>query len=267
MPSILMCRPDFYGIHYEINPWMRTSRQADRERAGRQWQSLHDLLTRRLGVTVELIAPADGWPDMVFTANAGLVVGQRFIASNFRYPQRAGETCLFWKWFADHGYTCIALPPGRFFEGEGDALWAGSTLLAGYHFRSDLDSHRALTEVLDRRVVSVELRDNRFYHLDTCLAPLDQRSAIWYPPAFDDYGQRAIREVFPELIALDEREACVFAANAIVVERSVVVNAGCSKLAGQLAGRGLEVFELDLSEFIKAGGAAKCLTLFLGSRE
>jgi len=127
-----MCRPDYYGIRYEINPWMRTSRDAVPERAREQWQRLHDLLARRLGVDIELIAPAPGWPDMVFTANAGLAVGGKFIVSNFRYEQRAGEACLFWKWFADRGYTCIALPVGRFFEGEGDALWASpDTLVAG----------------------------------------------------------------------------------------------------------------------------------------
>lgn len=267
MARILMCRPDYYGIRYEINPWMRTSRGAEPERATAQWDALHMLLTRRLGVQVELVTPSPDWPDMVFTANAGLVVGRTFVASNFRYPQRAGEACLFWKWFTDHQYTCVALPLGRYFEGEGDALWASrdgrGTLLAGYHFRSDLDSHRLLGELLNCRVISLELVDQRFYHLDTCLAPLSATAAVWFPGAFDDYGQRAVRDLFPDLIELDGPEACRFAANAIVVDRSIVVNTGCPRLAEQLAQRGLDVFETDLSEYLKAGGSAKCLTLFL----
>ncbi|MFB3891980.1 MAG: dimethylarginine dimethylaminohydrolase family protein [Phycisphaerae bacterium] len=297
MARALMCRPDYYGIRYEINPWMRTSRDADPIRAREQWEELHNTLTRRMGVQVELIEPDEAWPDMVFTANAGLVVGRRFVASNFRYPQRAGEAPLYWKWFAARGYTCVALPPGRFFEGEGDALWAESgtgsgtvpqfgtvpglsragsnwgqsqtaglspaVLVAGYHFRSDLESHGALAEVLGCQVVSVELRDKRFYHLDTCLAPLEGRGAIWYPPAFDDYAQKAIREVFADLIELEPAEALRFGANAVVLDRAAVVNAGCPRLVAALADRGYEVFSVDLSEFIKAGGAAKCLVLWL----
>jgi N-dimethylarginine dimethylaminohydrolase len=284
-----MCRPDHYGIRYEINPWMRTSRGADPARAMAQWQELYDTLTRRLGAQVELIEPDKDWPDMVFTANAGLVVGGKFIVSNFRYPQREGEACLFWKWFTDRRYTCIALPLDHFFEGEGDALWAGppvlaaagpgsasqgpvspsdragapATLLTGYHFRSDPDATRVLADLLGCRVLGVELGDNRFYHLDTCLAPLDEKTAIWHPPAFDEYARRAIREVFADLIELEPVEALRFAANAVVVEKSVVINVGCPKLSTELTRRGYEVFSVDLGEFIKAGGAAKCLVLWL----
>jgi N-dimethylarginine dimethylaminohydrolase len=253
-----------------------------------------------LGVEVELIEPDKGWPDMVFTANAGLVVGQRFVCSNFRHKERAGEAPLFWNWFGDHGYTCISLPNGVrldprggpasarveaekacCFEGEGDALWTGAqtqnaafssdsgtpgrpqTLLAGYHFRSDLASHRMLAEALGSRVISVELCDNRFYHLDTCIAPLDATTAIWYPPAFDEYARKAIADLFPELIELDAAEALRFGANAVVVDQSVVVNTGCPRLTSELERRGFEVFSVDLSEFMKAGGSAKCLVLWL----
>jgi N-dimethylarginine dimethylaminohydrolase len=280
MAKLLMCRPDYYGIRYEINPWMRTSRGADPRRALAQWEDLYHTLARRLSVEVELIDPDKGWPDMVFTANAGLVLGQRFVVSNFRHKERAGEAPLFWNWFSDHGYTCIAIPKACCFEGEGDALWAGGqaqglqpspagthpppqTLLAGYHFRSDLASHRMLAEALASRVISVELCDKRFYHLDTCIAPLDETTAIWYPPAFDEYARKAISDLFPGLIELELAEALRFGANAVVVDKSVVINSGCPKLSAQLEQRGFEVFSVDLSEFMKAGGAAKCLTLWL----
>ena len=120
-----------------------------------------------------------------------------------------------------------------------------------------------LADLLNCRVIGLELREERFYHLDTCLAPLDERTAIWYPPAFDDYARRALREVFPDLIELPPAEAMRFAANAIVVDRSVVLNSGCPVLSAELERRDYQVFPLDLSEFMKAGGAAKCMVLWL----
>jgi N-dimethylarginine dimethylaminohydrolase len=120
-----------------------------------------------------------------------------------------------------------------------------------------------LADLLNCRVIGLELTEERFYHLDTCLAPLDEKTAIWHPPAFDDYARRALREIFPDLIELPPAEAMRFAANAIVVDRSVVINSGCPMLSAALQCRNYEVFSLDLSEFIKAGGAAKCLVLWL----
>lgn len=270
-PRVLMCRPDFYGIRYEINPWMRVTRDADHGRAIAQWESLHDVLARRCGLEVELVEPHPDWPDMVFTANAGLVAGQTWIAPNFRHPERAGETELFEQWFRRRGYNAVRLPEGCHFEGEGDALWAGPAggegsrgpLLAGWRFRSDMDSHRRIADLLGVEVISLDLADRRFYHLDTCLAPLDGRTAIVHTPAFDDYARRVLAGAFDDLIELDADEAARFAANAVVTDGSVVVNAGCPKLRAELESRGREVFEVELDEFIKAGGAAKCLTLFL----
>ena len=133
----------------------------------------------------------------------------------------------------------------------------------GHHFRSDLVSHRRLAELLGRRVISLELVDKWFYHLDTCLAPLDARTVVLYPPALDAYAQRVLREIFDDWIELDQAEARRFAANAVVVGRTVALGAGCAKLAAELTRRGYDVIELTLDEFIKAGGSAKCLTLFL----
>ncbi len=271
MAKVLMCPPTHYGIRYEINPWMRVGRDADHARAVEQWQRLHDVLTRRCGLEVELVDPHPDWPDMVFTANAGLVTGRTWVASNFRHPERAGETNLFGQWFVGEGYNAVRLPPECHFEGEGDALWANpggedgarGPLLAGWRFRSDTCSHQRLGEILGVEVISLELADRRFYHLDTCLAPLDGRSAIVHMPAFDDYARRVLASTFEDIIELPEAEAERFAANAVVAGRSVVVNAGCPKLSAALAGRGWEVFAVELDEFIKAGGSAKCLTLFL----
>src|SRR5437867_319944 len=129
-PRILMCPPNYYGIEYEINPWMSRSRGSTPERAHRQWQELYDTLCG-LGVAVELLPPQSGLPDLVFTANAGLVFKNRFFSSRFRHEVRARETPHFDAWFAGQGFTLEHLPLGSFFEGAGDALFCGPALFAG----------------------------------------------------------------------------------------------------------------------------------------
>jgi N-dimethylarginine dimethylaminohydrolase len=263
MAQILMCPPDYFGIEYEINPWMDRQRGADRERAVAQWHALYETLTGPVGATVELIDPVQGLPDMVFTANAGLVAGRRFIPSRFRYPVRAGEEPYFHRWFESHGYEVLPLPEGCFFEGAGDALSCGETLFAGYHFRSHVDSHREVSRLLGTRVLSLELADPRFYHLDTCFCPLGVESAIYYPDAFDSYAQRVLASAVRQPVLAAPKDAARFGCNAVVVDRHVVLNAGCDTLRARLQEAGYTVHEVDLSEFLKSGGAAKCLTLRL----
>ena len=267
MPNkLLLCPPDFYGIEYEINPWMRRSRGAQPPEARSQWQGLRDLLVS-LGCEVELIRPQRGLPDMVFTANAGLVAGNRFIRSRFRHAERRGEEAHFEEWFAAHGYEVVRPPENLIFEGEGDALFSGETLFCGYHFRSDIQSHRFVGEILGRLVVSVELVDERFYHLDTCFCPLPEGGAMWYPDAFDEYGRRAIRQHLSRLIEVAANEAASFACNAVVLGRDIVLPAGCPKLCAALEAEGFHPHSLVMTEFMKAGGACKCLTLFLPQAE
>ncbi len=265
-PTILMCPPDYYGIEYEINPWMSRTRGATPERARAQWQRLHDTLVRQ-GVRVELMTPQKGLPDLVFTANAGLVFYQRFFSSRFRYEVRARETPYFDAWFAEHGFTVEHLPEGTYFEGAGDALFCGPELFAGYRIRSDVRGHQHLGHVLGKRVLPVELVDPYFYHLDTCFCPLAPGEALWFPGAFDAYGRRVIETHVPRLIAATEPEAKRFGCNAVVVGKTVVLNSGCEKLAGDLRAWGYEAVPVELDEFIKSGGSAKCLTLRLDGEE
>jgi N-dimethylarginine dimethylaminohydrolase len=193
-------------------------------------------------------------------------MGRRFIRSNFRFKERQGETPHFEEWFAKHGYEIVTLPEGFFFEGEGDALFAGDALFCGYRFRSDVQSHQRLGELLGCLVVSVELVDERFYHLDTCFCALPEGGAIWFPPAFDEYAQRAIRQHVAPLVEVPAKEAVHFACNAVVLGNNVVLPEGSPQLCRLLGERGYRCHELSMSEFIKAGGACKCLTLFLPQR-
>lgn len=263
--QLLLCPPDHYGIEYEINPWMHRQQNADTKLAARQWAGLRDKLGE-FGCEVQLLAPQPNLPDLVFTANAGLMVGKKFIPSHFRHPERQGEEPHFIRWFTERGFEIVRLPGELFFEGEGDALYAGDALICGYKFRSDIRSHQFVADQLNCLVISVELVDDCFYHLDTCFCPLNADTAMWFPGAFDEYGQRAIRNHIPNLITVAPDEAVHFACNAVVVGRNVVLPEGCPKLYAELAAHGFQTHPVPMTEFIKAGGACKCLTLCLPQR-
>ena len=259
-----MCRPSYYTIAYEINPWMSLKRQADGARARLQWERLYTLLRHQLGVRVRCLPPQRGVPDLVFTANAGLVHGRTIIRSNFRYPEREREEPVIERYFRRAGFRVVRLSPRYHFEGEGDALWADETLVFGFRFRSEAPVHEELARLLGREVLPVELSDRRFYHLDTCFCPLDADAALWFPRAFDRYGRRVLERLVPHLVDVSEADAVRFACNAIPVGRAVVMHAGVSAaLRRRLARRRFEAHTVDLSEFLKAGGSAKCLVLRL----
>src|SRR4051794_28514950 len=225
-PRILMCPPDHYGIEYEINPWMNRSRGSEREVARRQWRALHDTL-RGLGAQVELMEPQPGLPDLVFTANAGLVYRDRFYSARFRHEVRARESPHFDAWFAAHGFAVEHLPPGMYFEGAGDALFCGPSLFAGYRIRSDVHGCQHLAGMIRRQVLPLELVNPYFYHLDTCFCPLAPGEAIYHPEAFDVYGRKVLATHVPRLIAVGDAEAKRFGCNAVVVGKTVVTNTGC----------------------------------------
>jgi N-dimethylarginine dimethylaminohydrolase len=265
-PRILMCPPDHYGIEYEINPWMNREVGSDHAESRRQWLALRDTLVD-LGVVVEVLEPAPGLPDLVFTANAGLVFGDLFLSSRFRHGVRQGETPHFDRWARANGFAVETLPPGLNFEGAGDALFCGETLFAGYRFRSDARSHHWIGERLGVPVLPLELVDPRFYHLDTCFCPLSESAAIYYPGAFDDYGRSVLKGRIARLIEVSADESVSFSCNAVVVGKTVLLNDGSPRLASDLRSIGYEARPLRLTEFIKAGGSAKCLTLRLDGEE
>ncbi len=206
-------------------------------------------------------------PDYYGIEYEGLTIGRKFIPSNFRHKERAGEAPHFSRWMEEHGYQVAWLPDDLYFEGEGDALFGGDVLFCGYKFRSDIQSHRAVADMLGCLAVSVELVDPRFYHLDTCFCPLPDGAVVWFPAAFDEYGQRAIREHVADLIDVLPEEAMHFSCNAVVLERDIVLPEGAPKLVATLHERGNRCHELPMSEFIKAGGACKCLVMFMPQRE
>ncbi len=259
-----MCPPDHYDVDYVINPWMEGNiHKSSRDRAVDQWQKLHHIIKEH--AIVDLVQPQPGVPDMVFTANAGLVLGDNVVLSRFYHKERQGEEPYFKAWFESQGYTVYELPKDLPFEGAGDALLdrEGRWLWAGYGFRSELDSHPYIAKWLDIEVISLRLMDERFYHLDTCFCPLSGGYLLYYPPAFDSYSNRMIEmRVAPEKrIAIAEADAVNFACNAVNIDSVVIMNKASDNLKQRLAKAGFQVIETPLTEFLKAGGAAKCLTL------
>ncbi len=261
---ILMCPPEYFEISYEINPWMSVKRQADKKKALAQWQAYYDLLTSKLKAHVVLLPPVEGLPDMVFTANAGLVRKRFFIRSNFRHKQRRGEEPYYEDWFRKMGYTVRVVDRPFSFEGEGDALFMNDELYTGFHFRSDVEAHDQVSGILMKTYYALELADKRFYHLDTCFAPVSDTCALAFLPAFETYAQLVLHENIPDLIKVSEKEALNFACNAMVLGEDVILPEGCPETTKQLETRGFKVHALDFSEFMKSGGAAKCLTLKMG---
>jgi len=262
----LMCPPEYFNVAYIINPWMHGNlRRIDNAVAKQQWRALYDVVTDH--ATVRLVLPQPGSPDMVFTANAGLVKGRSFIVSRFRYPERQYEEPYFADWFMDRGYDVHLMPRDVPFEGAGDALFdRGAEILWMAHgHRSISEAREVLFAKLGVNVVTLRLVDQRFYHLDTCFCPLEDGYLLYYAPAFDKDSCEAIERLVPaeKRIAIGEEDALAFACNAVAIGRTVVVNRASQKFAQALEAKGFGVVQTPLGEFMKAGGSAKCLTLRL----
>ncbi|MBX4199724.1 amidinotransferase [Candidatus Saccharibacteria bacterium] len=264
MPKqILMCPPTYFDIEYEINVWMHQDDQPSDESAHDQWDKLHDIYTNRLGWDVKLIEPVEHLPDMVFATDCCLKVGDKFLLSSFRYPERQPETDHFEKWLRDAGYTKLKRAK-NFFEGGGDNMLCGDKIIAGHGFRSAAETADELREYFGLEVVSLKIVDPRFYHLDTSLAILSDDTVAYYPGAIDELSQKRLQEAIPNLIEATEEEAQGFGLNAVSDGHTVVTSNESPSLLDKYRGAGFEVIGTPILEFRKSGGGVKCLTLDLG---
>jgi N-dimethylarginine dimethylaminohydrolase len=253
-----MTAPTFFTVEYAINPWMDTTTPVDTALAVRQWENL--LATyRRLGHTVQLVEPVAGLPDMVYAANGGLIVDGKAVVARFAYPQRADEAVAYAEWMDAHDFETTHTHYVN--EGQGDLLVVGSTILAGYGFRTELQAHDEVAQITGKPVVSLELVDPRFYHLDTALAVLDDTTIAYYPPAFSDEARARLQVLYPDAIEAATADAYVLGLNAVSDGRHVVLPAAATGFARQLVDAGFEPVCVDLSELLKGGGSVKCCTL------
>ena len=257
----LMCRPTYFDVVYAINPWMDPDKPVDHELAVEQWEQLRQLYLDH-GHTVELIEPVPGLPDMVFAANGATVVDDRVLIARFRHAERAAEADSYAEWFESRWYQEVHRAT-RVNEAEGDYLVLGDVILAGTGFRTDPHAHDELWRVLGRSVLSLDLVDPCFYHLDTALAVLSDTEVMYYPPAFSEQSQAALRERFPDAILAEEADALALGLNAVSDGLHVFLPETATGLARQLRERGFEPVGVDLSELLKSGGSVKCCTLEL----
>ena len=253
-----MTAPTFFTVEYAINPWMDTSVPVDTHLALNQWESLRQTY-KELGHTVELVAPVAGLPDMVYAANGGMMVNGRAVSARFAFPQRAGESAAYAEWMARHGYRPADTRHTN--EGQGDLLAVGSIILAGYGFRTERQAHDEIAAALQMPVVSLELVDPRFYHLDTALAVLDNTTIAFYSPAFSDASRAQLLELFPDAIEVGSADAFVLGLNAVSDGLNVVLPAAATGFTEQLREAGFRPIGIDLTELLKGGGSVKCCTL------
>ena len=266
MTDLLLCRPTHFNIDYEINPWMDIGNDVDPVLALSQWEKMVERLSKA-GARLSFIDPERGYPDMVFTANAGLVYRDTVILSNFKHEERQHEKWFFKDWFLSHGYRVIEIPDRISFEGEGDALFFENTLFMGCGFRTDPEAHSIISKALNIDVVSCELVDPRFYHLDTCFLPLKNR-IVYYRQAFSKFSQKIMLKKLTDIghkirvldvLNIHEEQAQDFLCNSIEINETVVASSEMFSLS--FAGKKTSI--CDMSEFMKSGGAVKCLTLKL----
>lgn len=265
MKTFLMCEPVYFEVRYVINPWMAGNQgRVDRKLAARQWRNLYDVLSGR--ASIRLVEPVAGLPDMVFTANGGLVCRNReVIVSSFRHPERQAESRHFSRFFENSGYRVMRLGGGIKFEGAGDALYDSSgQVWVGHGHRSDVEAISAIAARLAVKVNGLALVDPKWYHLDTAFCPLANGYAIAYDKAFSAQGVERIRGAFGgKVIWVGDGDAGNFACNAVNIGNDIILHKASAGLKTELERNGFNIIEVEVSEFIKAGGACKCLTLEL----
>ncbi len=264
--KILMCPPDYFSVDYVINPWMAGHKEGlSLERARQQWDALRDSIAEFAEVVTMDAQPE--LPDMVFTANAGVVYGNKAIASHFMPHERRPEEQYFKTWFRENGFELLDLDEKIGFEGAGDCLHdrGGKWLWTGHGFRTEIVAHAEIQDFFGLDVVSIRLTDERFYHIDTCFCPLTGGFLMYHPPAFDFDSRVAIESRIPahKRIVVDTLDAGNFACNAVNIGDQVFLNKASEALKASLKQAGYTVHEIEVSEFLKAGGSCKCLTLKL----
>lgn len=261
----LMCPPWYFAVSYSINPWMDPTRPIEATLAMKQWTALVDTY-RALGHTVELINPEPGLPDMVFAANGATVIDGTVLGVRFRDAERAAEAQHYRNWFLAHGVPDVVMP-SAVNEGAGDLMWTGSLLLAGTGFRTEPAAHQEAQEVLGVPVVSLQLVDPCYYHLDTCLLVLDDSPdsplIAYYPPAFSPGSQRVLTRLFPDAVIASTADAACLGLNGVSDGGSVILPVEAQNLGRALAACGFEPIFVDISELRRAGGGPKCCTLAL----
>jgi N-dimethylarginine dimethylaminohydrolase len=248
----VVCRPTFYDIKYQINPWMNFH-GFNKNMAIDQWNSFCDRI-KEFGAEVLQVKPREDLPDMTFTSDNGLFLKSEniFVVSNHKHEERSREQWWFHEFFFNRNASIITT--ANYFCGS-DAVFFEDTLIGGYGFRTDKELYDEIRPLLDKDPIVVKLVNPYFFTLNSCFCPLNNSDYLIYEDAFDE---------FPSLgrkISVPGVEAKNFACSSLVIGNKVLISKNCPITCEKLKEFGYEPVELEMSELMKSGGACKALAL------
>ena len=270
--AVLMVSPEFYDVLYAINIHMLDGdghlKKVDKELAGQQWLSLKETF-EKIGLKVNVVPGREGLPDMVFSANQSFPLDEKsFLLSQMASKERSPEVGFFQKFYEEKNLETFQFPEefSLFsFESMGDILWHPRKrfIWCGVGPRTHMECIKYLSENFSIPFCSLTLIRDEFYHLDTCLVLLDEKTAAYIPNAFDEASKSLLKNSFVDLIEIDEREGVLgFAGNAYCPDgKNVIVQKGNLQFNKDVENLGFVIHEVDTSEFIKGGGSVFCLKL------
>ena len=261
--TVLMSSPEYFKVEYSINPWMVEGVSVNLELAKQQWENLKTTI-EQAGASVEVVPPHEQYPDLVFTANSGIINEDKVLIANFKYKERQGEEEIYSNWFSENGYTVSRIPSDFKFEGRGDAFVLDEYLVGSYGIRSDKEALLYIASEFGLKPKIAELADPKFYHLDTCFQqlPTENKEAIFYPKAFKDETLSEFADIF-NLIPVSEDDANKLACNAVVINDTVIFPSEDIEVMEKIRELGLNAVSANVSEFLKSGGACQCLVITL----
>lgn len=275
-PTILLVEPNHYNVSYSINPWMDPAGwsrdpHSMTSQARTSFDALRDAL-RRAGFRTVVVSGTAGQPDMVFPANAAIVLDGRALLARFRFPERQGEEApfagIFDKLRSDGLIDDVALlPEGCFQEGAGDCIWDASRghFWAGFGPRSTRAAIDRVTRHFGKEVVALELATEQSYHLDVGFCPLSGGEILYYPPALTTEALRTLRARVPASLRIEASADDLrhFSVNAVNHNDQIVMARTTTSLRETLARRGYHLQEIDMAPFMLSGGGVYCMTLRL----
>lgn len=259
--QVLMSSPKYFKIEYSINPWMVAGTTVDLDLAKSQWNNLKSTI-ENAGAEVKVLPSSESYPDLVFTANSGIIKDKEVLIANFKYEERRGEEDLYMNWFSSNGYNVGRIPSEFKFEGRGDAFVYGEYLVGSYGIRSDKEALLFIAEEFNLEPIIAELDREKFYHLDTCFQYFPTGDAIFYPEAFKNHSLSAFESIF-NLIPVSEHDANQLACNAVVINNTIIFPSDDIESIKTVEELGLNVEVANVSEFMKSGGACQCLVIAL----
>lgn len=272
--KVMLVRPTYFSVEYVINPHMEGNiGDVDKIEAQNEWEHLKKAY-EELGLYTHVVEGVRGFPDMVFCANQSLPYiredgTKQVIMSVMHAPERKKEVPYIQKVYEESSYEVVHLDENRFtdFEGMGDAIWhfKRALLWGGYGFRSSKEVYEVISETFNVPVITLELVDDKFYHLDTCFCVLNETTVMIYPPAFTSEGRKLIEAVFPNILEANKYEAeHLFACNATCADgKNVFIQQGCTDMNQQLRNAGFKVHEFSTKEYLKSGGSVFCMKMLL----